>query len=189
MRAFAVVMVLALQGCTPMIVHTNLDNSANLQDSDIDGVINERDQCQHSDSRYRVDSLGCTLYQRSVQHYLLDINFEHGSGYLHPRYYPEIKSLAQVLTDKPTINVNIEGHASNQGNNADVNYKLSLRRARVVANILISKYSIDSSRVTVIGRGAMVLKAVGDNSVSHQQNRRVNAILSDKSPLEKPKWY
>jgi len=189
MRVFAVVMVLALQACTPMIVHTNLNHDANLQDNDSDGVINQRDECEQSDSRYRVDSLGCTLYQRSVQHYLLDINFEHGSGYLHPRYYPAIKSLAQVMTDKPTVNVNIEGHASNQGTNPDVNYKLSLRRARVVANILISKYAIDSSRVTVIGRGAMELKAVGDNSVSHQQNRRVNAILNDKSPLEKPKWY
>jgi len=190
MRALALLVVVGLlPACSQMMVHTDLKSAANLQDRDRDGVINERDQCQDSDVRFVVDGQGCTLYRASEENFLLDINFENGSGYLHPRYYPVVRSLAQALSDNPTLNVLIEGHASTVGDNAGVNYKLSLRRARMIADLLIAKYAIASSRVSVIGRGAMAVKAEGDNSVSHRQNRRVNAVLSDKVPLEKNRWY
>jgi len=82
----------------------------------------------------------------------------------------------------------IEGHASNQGDNASINYKLSVRRARMVAQTLIKRYEISSDRVSTIGRGATMLKLQGDNQVFHQHNRRVTAILSDRVPTAKSQW-
>lgn len=102
--------------------------ASELSDQDMDGVIDGRDNCPATPNSLMVDSDGCKLLLPQVDHYQLAIEFRHGSGYLHPKFYPEIKRLAKRLQSNNQLTLLLEGYASKSGD-ASVNYKLSLRRA------------------------------------------------------------
>jgi len=188
MKRILLMLLLVPLACICVIAQVQISPSERLSDDDNDGVINSRDKCPRSGIDYRVDYLGCTRYHTTEQKHLLAIEFVNGSGYLHPKYYPQIEQLAAILEKQPSVKVLIEGHASNQGNDPSVNYKLSVRRARMVAKTLIEHFAVSARRVSTVGRGATALKLTGDNPVFHQHNRRVNAILSDRVPLKRSQW-
>jgi outer membrane protein OmpA-like peptidoglycan-associated protein len=64
-----------------------------------------------------------------------------------------IFNTAKYLQDNPSKKVKIVGYADRQTGTPSINMKLSERRAKNVANALINKYNIASSRVTVEWKG------------------------------------
>jgi outer membrane protein OmpA-like peptidoglycan-associated protein/tetratricopeptide (TPR) repeat protein len=82
----------------------------------------------------------------------------------------ELEKLVQLLTDNPTIKIEISGHTDNIGKSAD-NLTLSNNRAKAVVNYLVSK-GIDVKRLMAKGYGAS--KPVADNKTEEgrAQNRR-----------------
>ncbi len=65
-----------------------------------------------------------------------------------------IYNTAEYLKNNPNAKVKIVGYADRQTGTADYNMKLSEKRAKNVAKVLIEKYNINSSRVNVEWKGS-----------------------------------
>jgi chemotaxis protein MotB len=89
-----------------------------------------------------------------------------------------IRTLAQVLTQNPDIEITVEGHTDSDGT-ADYNWDLSTARATSVVKLLASS-GVDPKRITAAGR-SMFQPVVENNSPENKsRNRRVDIILSPR---------
>ena len=68
---------------------------------------------------------------------LKNIQFDLKSTQLKPQSLIELDKLLQLMTDNPSVAIQISGHTDNIGSDAD-NLKLSTSRAKAVADYLIS---------------------------------------------------
>ncbi len=104
-----------------------------------------------------------------------NVQFELNSYTLQPVSMIELDKLVQLMTDNPTIQVQLSGHTDNTGNAAD-NLKLSENRAKAAADYLISK-GTDAKRLTWKGYGET--KPVADNSgeEGRAKNRRTEFTI------------
>ncbi len=102
---------------------------------------------------------------------LNNIFFETGKAILTKESYEELNKLVGIMTDNPSMKIEISGHTDNTGS-VTINARLSTERARAVVDYLISK-GIDSSRMTYMGYGPD--QPVADNSTpeGRAKNRRV----------------
>ena len=71
----------------------------------------------------------------------------------------------------------IEGHTDDVGD-ADLNRRLSRRRAESVMNYLIDEFDIDESRLSAVGYGPDEPIASNETSAGRRKNRRVVATLT-----------
>ena len=88
----------------------------------------------------------------------------------------EIENLAQLLIKNPTLNIEIQGHTDNVGNDI-LNEKLSLNRAKSVFEYLTS-HKIDSGRLTFKGYGKQRPIVSNDSEQNRQQNRRTSFVVT-----------
>lgn len=102
---------------------------------------------------------------------LVGINFDFGSANLRPESYSILANAAQILLMNSELKVEIQGHTDNLGSE-NANKKLSLDRAEMVKNFLISK-GIAASRLSTIGYGSD--KPIADNNTVEGRafNRRI----------------
>ncbi len=109
---------------------------------------------------------------------LKNIFFDVNKFELKPESQIELDKLVQLLTDNPTIKIEISGHTDNAGKPAD-NLLLSNNRARAVVNYLISK-KVDAKRLMPKGYGQ--LKPIADNKTEagRGQNRRTEMKVISK---------
>jgi outer membrane protein OmpA-like peptidoglycan-associated protein len=107
---------------------------------------------------------------------LKNIFFETNSAQLQQISLVEINNLLQLLTQNPTLKVQVNGYTDNVGKPAD-NLKLSAERAQSVMNFLVSK-GIDIKRLASKGFGET--KPVADNKTEagRAQNRRTEFIIT-----------
>jgi len=101
---------------------------------------------------------------------LKNIFFDVNKYDLKPESQVELDKLVQLLTDNPTLKVEISGHTDNTGTAAD-NLVLSNNRAKSVVNYLISK-GIASNRLTYKGYGESQPIADNKTDEGRAQNRR-----------------
>ncbi|HVV88003.1 MAG TPA: OmpA family protein [Kofleriaceae bacterium] len=90
--------------------------------------------------------------------------------------YPLLDEVAQALTDRPTMEVSIEGHTDSQGSDK-FNLKLSRDRAASVRNYLISK-GVDGARMVTQGFGESVPIADNRTAAGRAENRRVEFLIT-----------
>ncbi|MEN2992647.1 MAG: OmpA family protein [Bacteroidia bacterium] len=97
--------------------------------------------------------------------------FATGDSTLSPESYVELERLAWLLSDRPTMRIEIIGHTDNVGT-LEKNLELSRRRARAVARYLTGR-GIASERLIVLGKGP--LEPIADNRLPEGRalNRRV----------------
>ncbi|MCS6789438.1 MAG: OmpA family protein [Bacteroidia bacterium] len=103
--------------------------------------------------------------------------FASGDSALAPESFMELERLAWLLSDKPTMRIEIVGHTDSTGS-LEKNMELSRRRASAVANYLISR-GIAADRLQVVGKGPT--QPIADNRTPEGRalNRRVEfRILS-----------
>jgi outer membrane protein OmpA-like peptidoglycan-associated protein/tetratricopeptide (TPR) repeat protein len=88
----------------------------------------------------------------------------------------ELNKLLDLMTDNPTMKVEISGHTDNVGADAD-NLKLSANRAKAVVDYLVSK-GIDVKRMTSKGYGAS--KPIASNATDEGKalNRRTEFTIT-----------
>jgi OmpA-OmpF porin, OOP family len=112
----------------------------------------------------------------------LNIEFDTGKTVIKPKYYDEIKKVADFMKENPQVTAMIEGHTDSVGNRKS-NISLSKTRAASVRNYLISKFGISSDRLKSAGYGPD--KPIADNKTleGRQQNRRVQAVI-DTNPKQ-----
>jgi outer membrane protein OmpA-like peptidoglycan-associated protein len=87
-----------------------------------------------------------------------------GAGFI------ELEKLKQVLTENPTLKVEISGHTDNIGKPED-NLLLSTNRAKAIVDWLV-RNGIDANRLTYKGYGATQPIAGNDTEAGRAENRR-----------------
>lgn len=110
---------------------------------------------------------------------LRNIFFDYGKSTLRPESSGELDRLLKLLTDAPTVKIEISGHTDNKGTKA-INKPLSENRAKAVVAYLV-KNGIAADRLTSAGYADE--QPITDNKTEdgRQQNRRVEfKVLSTK---------
>ncbi len=104
----------------------------------------------------------------------MHIQFDSGSASLRPGSEAFVESMAKILNEEKKYTLTIEGHTDSSGSYA-TNMSLSMARANTVRDLMISKYSIDASRLTAVGKGPS--QPLSGSSPSDPNNRRVQFEL------------
>lgn len=145
-------------------------------DSDNDGIINEKDQCNDTAANVKVDAKGCTLFAEETVSINLNVAFANNSSIVEPQMMHDIQRLAMFMKEYTNTNAVIEGHSSVTGS-PSYNLMLSEKRANAVKNVLINKFNIDESRLSAKGFGQQQLLSQGNTPADHKLNRRVVAQI------------
>jgi OmpA-OmpF porin, OOP family len=107
-----------------------------------------------------------------------DVHFDSGKATLRKESYAELNELAEYLTLKPSVKIEIAGHTDSVGDD-DANLKLSQARADAVKAYLVKK-GIASSRVEAKGYGETRPVDSNETAEGRQKNRRTEVhILSE----------
>ena len=109
---------------------------------------------------------------------LKNIFFDVKKYELKPASMDELNKVVMMLTENPTINIQISGYTDNVGNDAD-NLTLSVNRAKSVTAYLFSK-GINPKRFAFKGYGAAKPIAGNDTEPGRAQNRRTELIITGK---------
>lgn len=103
---------------------------------------------------------------------LENVYFDSGKATLKATSNKALNDLAEVLKLKSTMEVEIEGHTDNVGNE-EANLKLSQDRAEAVKKYVVAK-GISAGRITAKGYGQSVPVADNANEQGRQKNRRTS---------------
>ena len=105
---------------------------------------------------------------------ILYINFDSGKSTIKEDSKPVIDQISQLLHSHSEINLNIEGHTDDQGDNVS-NQKLSENRAKAVMDAIVAK-GISGERLSSTGFGEA--QPIADNSTDEgrAKNRRVELV-------------
>ena len=90
-----------------------------------------------------------------------------------------LNEVVKLMQEYPDNNILIEGHTDSYGSDA-YNKRLSEKRAQSVYDMLVSKYSVDSKRLSAIGYGEEKPMADNKTAAGREQNRRVEIIILKK---------
>jgi outer membrane protein OmpA-like peptidoglycan-associated protein len=101
---------------------------------------------------------------------LRNVFFESGSATLMPESKTELDRLAQLLTGNPTLNIQINGHTDNIGDDK-ANLTLSEARAKAVQEYLIGQ-AIPAERLRFKGFGETQPIDTNDTPTGRAKNRR-----------------
>lgn len=105
----------------------------------------------------------------------LSVHFIPGKAVPLPESYDELRQLAEIMSDHPTLNAFLHGHVC-----CSNNLVISERRAEYVYLYLI-KQGINKDRLEHMGHGNTQLKVAPDlTEADHIQNRRVNVVFTKK---------
>lgn len=151
---------------TPMGVAVDAKGCA--LDSDGDGVVNTKDRCPNTRAGARVDVYGCEIKDQID---LPGVKFEFDSARLIPETTRVLDDAAMSLNNHPDITVEVAGHTDTSGD-ASYNKSLSTKRAKAVADYLVSK-GVSADRMKTVGYGES--EPMMDNSTKEGRaaNRRV----------------
>jgi OOP family OmpA-OmpF porin len=112
----------------------------------------------------------------------LNVEFDTGKSIVKPMYYDEIRKVADEMKKNPELKVVIEGHTDNVGGER-YNLNLSQKRAEAIKNVMVTKFNIESSRLTAKGFGYSKPVASNSTKEGREKNRRVEAAV--EYPTEK----
>jgi OOP family OmpA-OmpF porin len=139
------------------------------KDSDKDGVIDKFDKCPNTPKGMAVDHNGCPIIAR------LRINFDFNKAEVKKIYYKDILKVAMAIKSNPRIKkVEVAGYTDNIGDK-DYNKKLSYKRAKAVANLLI-KFGVNPKIIDVKGYGEEYPLVPNNTPTNRALNRRVEII-------------
>ena len=156
----------------------NFGKSA-MEDSDKDGVPDEKDKCPGTPKGAKVDKDGCPVIAEStikkVAEIASHIYFQTNSDVLKDTSKADLDQLVNILNASPLIKIDVLGHTDNVGDPA-YNMTLSQKRAVAVQNYLIEK-GISPNRITAKGYGETKPVASNDTDEGRAKNRRVELVL------------
>ncbi len=103
------------------------------------------------------------------------ILFATNSDRIRPESTPTLEEIGTMLTEHGDLELRIEGHTDDAGDDA-YNQTLSEQRAAAVKRHLVERYGIDASRLQTAGLGETKPVASNDTPQGKQQNRRVELV-------------
>jgi len=107
---------------------------------------------------------------------LKNIFFNTNEYVILPTSLIELTTLTELLKNNPHMNIEVQGHTDNVGNELQ-NEKLSFNRAKAVYDYLISE-GIASQRLTYKGYGETKPIKTNDTEDNRKQNRRTSFIIT-----------
>jgi outer membrane protein OmpA-like peptidoglycan-associated protein len=159
-------------------------------DNDKDGIADAKDKCPLEPETFNGtdDEDGCPEKETKV--YVTrekiviteKIFFEFNKANILPKSDPLLDNVAQVLNKFPQVKkIRIEGHTDDVGTDAQ-NQTLSEKRAKAVYDALV-KRKVDANRLESKGFGKSVPLVKENTDAAREQNRRVEFIVVDMSPI------
>jgi OmpA-OmpF porin, OOP family len=145
-------------------------------DSDGDGVIDDNDKCPNTPRGLEVDANGCEYHLTKTEETRIDVKFATNKSDITEEYAGEVERIAKFLRKYASVRAEIAGHTDSVGSDA-YNLKLSQRRADAVKAMLVTRFNIDSSRLTAVGYGETKPIASNETADGRAQNRRVVAVM------------
>ncbi len=109
---------------------------------------------------------------------LNNIFFEFGKATLKTESYEELDRVVKLLTENPSMEIDLAGHTDNVGTD-EANLQLSGDRSKAVYDYLVSK-GIAAARLTTNGFGETKPVATNDTEEGRAQNRRVEFTIRSK---------
>lgn len=109
---------------------------------------------------------------------LRNIFFDFDKATIRPESANELDRLIKLLTDNPTLKIELGSHTDSKGSD-EYNMKLSQSRSQSVVNYLINK-GISADRLVAKGYGETMPVATNDNDEGRQQNRRTEFKILSK---------
>ena len=88
-----------------------------------------------------------------AEEYRCDVFFEINSSVISAEEETKIAALAEYMKQHPEVKVDITGYADVKTGNAKINERLSKVRSEEVRRMLISKFGIDASRISIAYKG------------------------------------
>ena len=148
-------------------------------DNDQDAVLDVNDKCPNEPEDYDGDndSDGCpdtekklVVAEKKIE-LREQVQFETGKARILPESYPILIEVADVLKERSSLVIRIEGHTDNVGG-TESNQELSEKRALSVRQFLIEN-GINEDRLVAVGFGDT--NPIDDNETEYgrYQNRRV----------------
>jgi outer membrane protein OmpA-like peptidoglycan-associated protein len=107
-----------------------------------------------------------------------EVVFDSGSATLKPEARAQLDNFAAILTNCPSVHINVAGYTDSKGNPA-ANQRLSENRAKNVVARLESK-GVPSSRLGIEGHGEEYPVADNETAEGRAQNRRAAIQVTQK---------
>ncbi|ACY14280.1 OmpA family protein [Haliangium ochraceum] len=149
-------------------------------DRDGDTVLDRQDTCPDEPGKPEFEGCptkpGAALRDGSIE-IIEKVYFPNNQARILPRSFPVLKEVARVLNNHPDIELRVEGHTDDRGNDT-YNRKLSQRRADSVVAFLVEQ-GIAAERLSAKGFGEE--RPIADNASAQgrDQNRRVEFVITN----------
>jgi OOP family OmpA-OmpF porin len=148
-----------------------------LVDADGDGLLGADDACPEQPETMNAfeDADGCPdelpSAVKSFVGVIAGVEFDNGQAAIRPSSVQALDQAVTVLTDYPSLRIEIIGHTDDRGSREN-NLQLSQRRAASVKDYLVSR-GIDASRIESRGEGPDSPLTSNDSPAGRQKNRRI----------------
>jgi len=139
-------------------------------DGDMDGIKDYKDKCLDTPIGYEVNDDGCAISLN------LGVNFKYYSDIIEENSEKNIEKFAEFIKKNSHYELNIVGHTSTKGD-ADLNKRLSLKRAKAVKLALIN-LGVSANSMTTEGRGEEDPIVEDTSADGKLLNRRVEIEIS-----------
>lgn len=106
-----------------------------------------------------------------------------GSSNLTKRAKEVLGKVAQIIQDRPDLEVMVEGNTDNVPISTDDvqdNWELSVKRATSVVRVLVDEFDVDPARIIAAGRSEYNPVASNDDAEGRSMNRRTRMIILPK---------
>ncbi len=156
-------------------------------DTDGDGIRDDVDACPNEKGKPNDDPTknGCPTSVRVTEQEIIileQVQFKTASAVIMKESDDLLTQVANVLAEHPEIvRIEVQGHTDSRGGKK-YNLKLSERRAAAVVKWLVTRGSVDRSRLSSHGYGMEEPIADNDSPEGRQQNRRVQFKILEKGP-------
>ena len=150
-------------------------------DNDQDGILDGKDNCPMHPETFNgfADEDGCPdEIPKELQKFtgaIPDIQFKVDSDELLSTSYQTLNQAASVLLEYESVRIEIQGHASSEGDD-EYNLQLSQRRAESVRSYLAQR-GVDALRLTAVGYGEVQPVDTNRTDAGRKRNRRVEFII------------
>lgn len=141
-------------------------------DSDLDGILDDEDQCPDSIKSIAIDEFGCNNLRRYVNDIVSQVEFNSDSESLTQASHLELDKVINLLITSTAINVEVQVHGD-----ASHSDQLSQKRAESIASYLTEK-GIASDRVSAVGDDEEQPLVDDHSSTGSEQNKKVELILT-----------
>ncbi len=166
----------------------SLSGCANLADSKAGYMWSSHMQKQKAEMEAATAGTGIAVTQTADNQLKIevpsDVSFDSGHAEIKSNLAPILTRFAETLKANPATTVRVVGHTDSTGSDA-INNPLSVNRAASVRTYL-SHHGVESSRISIDGRGSQ--EPIADNTTDsgRARNRRVEIFVAESAAPAAP---